>query len=62
MSLLSELSTIVGEAFAAEGIDPSYGGVVVSQRPEFAAVSGERGHGRGQSHRIGSTGTRSADC
>ena len=36
MSLLSELSAIVGEAFAAEGIDPSYGGVVVSQRPELA--------------------------
>jgi len=36
MSLLSELSTIVGEAFAAEGIDPIYGGVVVSQRPELA--------------------------
>ncbi len=35
MSLLSELSGIVGEAFAAEGIDPSYGEVVVSQRPEF---------------------------
>ena len=36
MSLLSELSTIVGEAFAAEGIGPGYGGVVVSQRPELA--------------------------
>jgi len=36
MSLLSELSAIVGEAFAAEGIDRSYGNVVVSQRPELA--------------------------
>jgi arginyl-tRNA synthetase len=36
MSLLSELSRIVGEAFATEGVEPSYGGVVVSQRPELA--------------------------
>ena len=36
MSLLSELSNIVGEAFAVEGVDPGYGGVVVSQRPELA--------------------------
>lgn len=36
MSLVSQLSTIVGEAFAAEGIDPGYGNVVESQRPELA--------------------------
>src|SRR5687768_10834705 len=36
MSLLSELSVMVGEAFASEGIDSSLGGVVVSQRPELA--------------------------
>ncbi len=36
MSLVSELSAIVGEAFAAEGVDPAYGNVVVSQRPELA--------------------------
>ena len=34
--MLSELSKIVGEAFAAEGVDHGYGGVVVSQRPELA--------------------------
>jgi arginyl-tRNA synthetase len=36
MSLVSELSAIVGEAFAAEGLDPAHGNVVVSQRPELA--------------------------
>ena len=36
MSLVSDLSVVVGEAFAAEGIDHSHGGVVVSQRPELA--------------------------
>lgn len=36
MSLLSHLSAIVGEAFAAEGLDHSYGQVVTSQRPELA--------------------------
>jgi arginyl-tRNA synthetase len=36
MSLLSELSVLVGEAFAAEGLDPAHGEVVVSQRPELA--------------------------
>jgi arginyl-tRNA synthetase len=36
MSLLEDLSAIVGEAFAAEGIDRAHGGVVVSQRPELA--------------------------
>jgi arginyl-tRNA synthetase len=36
MSLLSELSKVVGKAFAAEGVDHGYGGVVVSQRPELA--------------------------
>ncbi|HUO45920.1 MAG TPA: arginine--tRNA ligase [Acidimicrobiia bacterium] len=36
MSLINELSELVGEAFEAEGIDRSYGVVVVSQRPELA--------------------------
>ena len=36
MSLSEDLSVIVGDAFAAEGIDRAYGGVVVSQRPELA--------------------------
>jgi arginyl-tRNA synthetase len=36
MSLITELSAIVGDAFAAEGVDSAYGSVVVSQRPELA--------------------------
>ncbi len=36
MSLLSDLSTLVGDAFAEIGLDPSLGAVVVSQRPELA--------------------------
>ena len=36
MSLVSELSAIVGEAFAAEGLNSAHGIVVVSQRPELA--------------------------
>lgn len=36
MSLLDTLSAMVGDAFEAEGIDRSFGAVVVSQRPELA--------------------------
>lgn len=35
MSILAELSEIVGAAFAAAGVDASYGAVVVSQRPDL---------------------------
>lgn len=35
-SLLSQLSERVGSAFAAEGLDPALGQVVVSSRPELA--------------------------
>ncbi|MGH9194577.1 MAG: arginine--tRNA ligase [Acidimicrobiia bacterium] len=36
MSLPNNLSALVGEAFAAEGLDASFGQVVRSQRPELA--------------------------
>jgi arginyl-tRNA synthetase len=36
MSLLTELSRLVGSAFADLGLDPSLGTVVVSQRPDLA--------------------------
>jgi arginyl-tRNA synthetase len=36
MSLLTELSTLLGDAFAAEGLARELGEVVVSQRPELA--------------------------
>jgi arginyl-tRNA synthetase len=36
MSLLSELSTLVGDAFANLGLDPKLGTVVVSDRPDLA--------------------------
>jgi arginyl-tRNA synthetase len=36
MSMLTELSQKVGTAFAAEGVDPAHGAVVVSSRPELA--------------------------
>lgn len=36
MSLLRQLSEIVGDAFVAVGLDRSYGVVAVSQRPELA--------------------------
>jgi len=36
MSLQQQLTEIVGDAFDAEGVDPSFGDVVVSQRPELA--------------------------
>ena len=36
MTLTDELSLIVGEAFAAEGVDPSFGEVKVSDRPDLA--------------------------
>ena len=36
MSLRSELSSLFGDAFAAEGLDRALGEVVVSQRPELA--------------------------
>ena len=36
MSLLIELGAIVGDAFAAAGVDRSFGEVAVSQRPELA--------------------------
>ena len=36
MSLQQQLTEIVGNAFEAEGIERSYGGVVVSQRPASA--------------------------
>jgi arginyl-tRNA synthetase len=36
MSLISQLSERFGAAFASLGIDPSHGGVVVSQRPDLA--------------------------
>ncbi len=36
MSLLTELSVLVGSAFAAVGVDASLGSVVVSQRPDLA--------------------------
>ncbi|RLE11333.1 MAG: arginine--tRNA ligase, partial [Actinobacteria bacterium] len=36
MSLQQQLSDIVGDAFEAEGVDRSFGEVVVSQRPELA--------------------------
>ncbi|HDH02727.1 MAG TPA: arginine--tRNA ligase, partial [Actinobacteria bacterium] len=35
MSILSELSTIVGDAFESAGVDPAYGQVVVSSRPDL---------------------------
>ena len=56
------LSTIVGEAFAAEGIDPSYGGVVVSQRPELAQFQANGAMAAAKVAGIGSTRTRSEDC
>ncbi len=36
MSLQQQLTEIVGDAFEAEGVDRSFGEVVVSQRPELA--------------------------
>lgn len=36
MTLTAELSGIVGAAFAAEGLDPSYGAVRASDRPDLA--------------------------
>ncbi len=36
MSLRSELSDLFGQAFAGLGLDPAYGEVMVSQRPELA--------------------------
>ena len=36
MSLQQQLTEIVGDAFQAEGVDRSFGDVVVSQRPELA--------------------------
>jgi arginyl-tRNA synthetase len=36
ISLLSELSAIAGRAFAAEGFDPAFGAVHVSDRPDLA--------------------------
>jgi arginyl-tRNA synthetase len=36
MSLQEQLTTIFGDAFEAEGVDRSFGEVVVSQRPELA--------------------------
>jgi arginyl-tRNA synthetase len=36
MSTISHLSRLCGRAFAAEGIDPSYGEVTPSQRPELS--------------------------
>lgn len=36
MSLQQQLTDIVGDAFVAEGVDRSFGDVVVSQRPELA--------------------------
>jgi arginyl-tRNA synthetase len=36
MSLLTELSTLLGDAFVAEGLAREFGEVVVSQRPELA--------------------------
>lgn len=36
MTLTTELSAIVGAAFGAEGLDPSYGEVRVSDRPDLA--------------------------
>jgi arginyl-tRNA synthetase len=35
-SLLERLSALVGEAFAAEGLDPAFGRVQVSDRPDLA--------------------------
>ena len=35
-SLLDQLSALAGEAFAAEGLDPSFGQVQVSDRPDLA--------------------------
>lgn len=52
MSLLTELSSLVGTAFAAAGLDPSLGEVVPSQRPELSqfqcngAMAGSRAVGR----------------
>ena len=36
MSLRSQLTALFGAAFVEEGLDPSFGDVVVSQRPELA--------------------------
>jgi arginyl-tRNA synthetase len=36
ISLLSELSAIAGRAFAAEGFDPTFGAVQLSDRPDLA--------------------------
>ena len=52
MSLQHQLSEIVGDAFEAEGVDRSFGEVVVSQRPELAdyqcngALAAAKGAGR----------------
>jgi arginyl-tRNA synthetase len=52
MSLQQQLSEIVGDAFEAEGVDRSFGEVVVSQRPELAdyqcngALAAAKGAGR----------------
>lgn len=52
MSILTDLSTLVGDAFARTGLDRAYGEVVVSQRPELAdyqcngALAAAKGAGR----------------
>ncbi len=52
MSLQQQLSEIVGDAFESEGVDRSFGEVVVSQRPELAdyqcngALAAAKGAGR----------------
>ncbi len=52
MSLLTDLSAAVGDAFEAIGLDRSYGDVVVSQRPELGqfqcngALAAAKGAGR----------------
>ena len=52
MSLQHQLTDIVGDAFEAEGVDRSFGEVVVSQRPELAdyqcngALAAAKGAGR----------------
>jgi arginyl-tRNA synthetase len=52
MSLLTDLSAVVGDAFEAIGLDRSYGDVVVSQRPELSqfqcngALAAAKGAGR----------------
>ena len=44
VSLTAELSRAVGEVFAAEGLDASFGRVAISDRPDLLRqIAGEKG-------------------